>query len=68
MSQVKVTDQFTGDSAIYEISTLADSLTVYGMSKGEIADNKALQAALESGDWNKVAEVSASMRMDVELI
>lgn len=68
MAQVKATDQASGEYGVYELDTLADSLTYYGMPADEAQGMKDLQAALQNNDYPAIEALSIRWGIDVEWV
>lgn len=68
MTQVKATDQHSGEYGVYELDTLAESLTFYGMPADEAQGMKDLQAALQNNDYRAIEELSIRWAIDVEWV
>jgi len=66
--KIKVTDQFTGHYGIYEADNLARDLSNITTTAEEDSLYLEIEDAFRKGDWSKVAEISAKLKMDFEII
>jgi len=66
--QIKVTDQFTGHYGIYELDNLARDLSNINTTEEEDSLYLEIEDAFRENDWSKVAEISAQLKMDFEII
>jgi len=66
--RVKITDQYTGHDGVYEVATLAESQTNLSTTPAEAQAWIEAQAALQAEDWSKVADLSALLKFDIEVV